>query len=159
MAKYTVSYSCGHTMSVQLYGPTQERYRKIAYYEGGICPECFRVKKEQEPPIAHYRVCNSGVEINVVNSYAIKDTLKARGYRYNPTFVATRAGIVDFLARPTPAWQRIIAVVDGQAEAEAELMWLQNEMGARLRGHIMMEGIIASIAEGRPDLVPKGIAP
>ena len=31
--KYTLTYSCGHTGTVQLYGKTEERERKIKYYE------------------------------------------------------------------------------------------------------------------------------
>ena len=41
--KYTLTYSCGHTGTVQLYGKTEERERKIKYYEEyGLCPECYK---------------------------------------------------------------------------------------------------------------------
>lgn len=44
--KYTVTYSCGHTGTVQLYGKTEERERKIKYYEEyGLCPECYKKQK------------------------------------------------------------------------------------------------------------------
>lgn len=47
--KYTVTYSCGHTGTVQLYGKTEERERKIKYYEEyGLCPECYKKQKQEE---------------------------------------------------------------------------------------------------------------
>ncbi len=40
MAKYTVTYKCGHTAEVQLYGKEAERQRKIKWYSTILCPEC-----------------------------------------------------------------------------------------------------------------------
>lgn len=40
MAKYTITYACGHTAEIQLYGKYDERERKIAYYKTIDCPEC-----------------------------------------------------------------------------------------------------------------------
>lgn len=38
--KYTVTCSCGHTTTLELYGPTADRERKIKWYETyGTCPE------------------------------------------------------------------------------------------------------------------------
>lgn len=49
MAKYEINYSCGHTATVQLYGPTKERERKIAWFEReGLCPECYAAQKDAE---------------------------------------------------------------------------------------------------------------
>ena len=45
--KYDVTYSCGHTGTVELYGKTSERESKIRWYETtAVCPECY--KKQQE---------------------------------------------------------------------------------------------------------------
>ena len=47
--KYTVNFSCGHTETIQLFGPTRERERKIAYFErSGICSECYREQRNIE---------------------------------------------------------------------------------------------------------------
>lgn len=47
--KYDVKFSCGHTCTIQLYGSTADRERKIAYYErAGTCPDCYREMKEME---------------------------------------------------------------------------------------------------------------
>lgn len=47
MAKYDVTYSCGHTATVELYGKHSDRDNKIAWMEReGICPECY--KRQQQ---------------------------------------------------------------------------------------------------------------
>lgn len=49
MAKYDVTYSCGHTATIQFYGPSAERERKIAWMEReGLCPECYREWQRDE---------------------------------------------------------------------------------------------------------------
>lgn len=40
MAKYTITYKCGHTAEVQLYGKESERQRKIEWYKTINCPQC-----------------------------------------------------------------------------------------------------------------------
>ena len=40
MAKYNVTYKCGHQETVQLFGKYNDRERKIAYYKTIDCPEC-----------------------------------------------------------------------------------------------------------------------
>ena len=42
-----VTFSCGHTGEVQLFGANKDRERKIKWYEeSALCPECY--KKQQE---------------------------------------------------------------------------------------------------------------
>ena len=49
MAKYDVTYSCGHSGVVSLVGPTRDRQRKLVWYAAaGLCPECYRATKEEE---------------------------------------------------------------------------------------------------------------
>lgn len=40
MAKYKVTYKCGHTAEVQLYGKEADRQNKIKWYSTILCPEC-----------------------------------------------------------------------------------------------------------------------
>ncbi len=47
MAKYTITYKCGHTAEVQLYGKHEERERKIKWYATINCPDC-EVKEQRE---------------------------------------------------------------------------------------------------------------
>ena len=49
MAKYDVTYTCGHTETVELFGKTSERERKIAWMEGNcLCPSCYKEKQQKE---------------------------------------------------------------------------------------------------------------
>lgn len=51
MAKYIITYKCGHTATVQLYGKHAERQRKIAWYATIDCPDCqaeYNRKKAEE---------------------------------------------------------------------------------------------------------------
>ena len=40
MAQYTITYECGHTGVVNLFGPHMERDKKIAWLQTQECPEC-----------------------------------------------------------------------------------------------------------------------
>ena len=45
MAKYDVTFSCGHTETVALYGPDVKRHRMIDFYEReGECSECAKAR-------------------------------------------------------------------------------------------------------------------
>lgn len=49
MAKYKVTFNCGHTETVELIGPGKERERKMwnmAHFR--MCSECYRKQKEEE---------------------------------------------------------------------------------------------------------------
>ena len=49
MAKYYVTYSCGHEGTVELFGKETDRQRKIEWYESeGLCPECYKALQEAE---------------------------------------------------------------------------------------------------------------
>ncbi len=49
MGKYGVTYSCGHEDLIELFGPYEDRQRKIQWLEeSGLCPACYRAKKEAE---------------------------------------------------------------------------------------------------------------
>lgn len=42
MAKYTVTHCCGHDETVQLYGRSYERRRRMEWLESLLCPDCQR---------------------------------------------------------------------------------------------------------------------
>ncbi len=46
MAWEEITWSCGHEVRKQLYGPHRERERFVAWAEErGICPDCYREQK------------------------------------------------------------------------------------------------------------------
>ncbi len=50
--KYEVNFSCGHTETTELFGPYEQRRRKIAWFEEcGICSKCYKERKEIENSI------------------------------------------------------------------------------------------------------------
>lgn len=48
--KYEVTYKCGHTGTVELFGKSADREAKLRWYEQHDCPECYMaaVKAERE---------------------------------------------------------------------------------------------------------------
>lgn len=47
MAKYRITYACGHTAEVQLYGKESKRERKIKWYNTIDCPDCENAKQKK----------------------------------------------------------------------------------------------------------------
>src|SRR5690554_156523 len=48
MAKYDVTYSCGHSDTIQLYGKTRDREWRLAREQEKLCPECWKKYREEE---------------------------------------------------------------------------------------------------------------
>lgn len=47
--KYEVTFSCGHTDTVELYGPTKDREWRINEYEShGLCPDCYQKDRAEK---------------------------------------------------------------------------------------------------------------
>lgn len=47
--KYTVTYSCGHAGTVELFGPERDRERKLEWYrDSAVCPECYAKQQAEE---------------------------------------------------------------------------------------------------------------
>ena len=49
MAKYTVNYKCGHEGTVQLFGKTSERERKLEWMsQTMLCSDCYKAEQERQ---------------------------------------------------------------------------------------------------------------
>jgi hypothetical protein len=47
--KVNITYSCGHQGTINVFGKSEERERKIKYFEEyGLCPDCYKVEKQKE---------------------------------------------------------------------------------------------------------------
>ncbi len=63
--KYQITASCGHTVTIDIYGSASERERKVAWYENNyICDECRESEKssgceEVEMSYAEYKTSYS----------------------------------------------------------------------------------------------------
>ena len=94
MAKYEVTFSCGHTGTVSLFGKNTDRENKLKWYEEqGLCPECYKAKKraaqEQEPLTLNVGLDlfdNSGCPFVFAftgNTMPVKDEIKKLRYRWD----------------------------------------------------------------------------
>lgn len=54
MAKYTITYKCGHTEEVKLFGSYAERERIINNYKACDCPDCRAKAAAQEATAKGY---------------------------------------------------------------------------------------------------------
>ena len=62
MAKYDITYSCGHTETVQLYGKHADREHYIAWAsEHKVCSECRKADREAEKAAAAERAKANGM--------------------------------------------------------------------------------------------------
>lgn len=48
MAKYDVTFACGHTATVELFGKSSDREWKLKRMAEGICPDCYKAQKEAD---------------------------------------------------------------------------------------------------------------
>mgnify|MGYP000844594219 CR=1 FL=1 len=48
MAKYTITYACGHQETIQLYGKSSDREWKMQSMQQRLCPACYKAAKKQE---------------------------------------------------------------------------------------------------------------
>jgi hypothetical protein len=52
MAQYAITYSCGHSGTVNLAGPVKGREAKLDWYRTAVCPECYRAQKVSDASAA-----------------------------------------------------------------------------------------------------------
>ena len=161
MAWTTINHSCGHTSTVQLYGPGKERDRTVAYRERGVCPQCWskskKIADEKAGPLITARVYGEGekrtLEIVFTRStYPIKDMLKARGYKFGEYTISR--GFLDLMARPDKGWAKTMRCSD--TATDAEIAWLAERITVdKWEAHIQdsISTMFASLTEGRPEMV------
>lgn len=134
MAKYTISYKCGHgSFEKQLYGKHTERERYMAWAEGTmLCPECYKAKMQAEDAAAEQvaSVHTSSIEpvliIKVAGKIdANKEALYALGFRWQ----RIDTGALAMLATKEPP--KSLAVIKTIDSAEHGKTWLA-DMRAKL---------------------------
>lgn len=131
MAKYTVTYSCGHEAVVELFGKVEERKKKIEYFEkNGLCRECYK-KKMEEAAKAEGLVFNASILPRVASSDGsyllnvwfsgdtkpLKDDIKAMGYKWGELETTTESMLSA--DRPSFFWNKVVKADDVKAEVEA----------------------------------------
>lgn len=136
MAKTQVTFSCGHTGTVELLGKYADRERKIKWFESeGLCPECYKASKrtEQEStPLTLVIDCDPYDQSIILhfdgNTMPAKDAIKAAGYKWDELNVGT-FGILNL--HITRAWQKSIKLDNLDAEIKS-----LSELNPQIRNNI-----------------------
>ena len=112
MAKYQVTFSCGHTQVVELFGKTSDRERKISWYErSGVCSDCYKAEQDAKRQ-ANIDVC-SALPALTGSDKQIAWATKIRADKYN-MFKGTR---FDYIKNETSAaWW-----IDHRDDVESEI--------------------------------------
>lgn len=148
MAKYSVTRSCGHTETVSLDGKVSERTRRLDWEATRTCLACY---KDSAPPPKLTAIVyppsqispsrddwQIRVRIAVINSYAVREQLKARGYRYE-----TDAHWRDALGLKTvPGWVKEVETTDVLEDEDRAL----RALGAEIRVRNEAGAILMSLA-------------
>lgn len=110
MAKYDVTYSCGHTGTVQLYGKNEDRARKIESYKRySLCPECYKKQKQEENEKLGLLICG------VVDSDLSEDgEIRGLGYSWR---VIDDTQILS-TSRPDMGWVKLVPYSSLEEEKE-----------------------------------------
>ena len=127
MAKYNITYSCGHEGTVQLFGKSEERERKIKYYEEfGLCTECYKKQKQEENAKLGFLIGGSVAdtlsekgEIQICLSFAgdtlpHKEEIKTLGYRWT----AVDASQMAYMHKPDMGWVKVVPYEHLEEEKE-----------------------------------------
>ena len=122
MAKYNITYSCGHEGTVQLFGKSEERERKIKYYEEfGLCTECYKKQKQEENAKLGFLIGGSVAdtlsgkgEIQICLSLPHKEEIKALGYRWT----AVDASQMAYMRKPDMGWVKVVPYEHLEEEKE-----------------------------------------
>jgi hypothetical protein len=152
VAKYGVTYSCGHSGEVTLFGPGKERDRKLEWLaREGSCRECFLATKKAEGPEVLLGRVGDLYELQVVESYDHREALKARGYRFSRDCHPRETNDLGklLLSGGRSGWVRRLP----EADARAEITWAVAQ-GWRTRAIGAIESCILAVVEGRPEMVP-----
>ncbi|GHE51153.1 hypothetical protein GCM10019059_07970 [Camelimonas fluminis] len=128
MAKYTAKFSCGHTETVELYGPEKDRSRKLAWMADKVCDACYKAAKAVEA--AGELPALEGSEKQVAWATEIRATIIAdlKAQRAAIGAIAQRmAGNAAAEAGIAAAY----AAMDAAAAKTAAAWWIDNRAAGR----------------------------
>lgn len=87
MGKYNVTFSCGHTETVTLYGPLANREKRIEWLtRNGVCTQCWKAEQPKARlSLAGKRPTEDTTTSILIarDSYELKDYLKSLGFHFN----------------------------------------------------------------------------
>lgn len=102
MAKYKLTYSCGHAGQLELYGKESERQNRLTWLaKAGLCPDCMAIKMaEQDKAAAEQakekgRLALHGSKKQVTWAYSIRERLMTELEDMMPKVLKDKAELLD----------------------------------------------------------------
>lgn len=101
MAKYDITYACGHTETVQLYGKSVDRQKEIARRENCLCKECWIAERRKADEAVIDSVKDSGL-VPLVGSpkqVAWAEGIRAKFFAEHGEKLAEGAAVNEYAAQ------------------------------------------------------------
>lgn len=119
MAKYDVTFSCGHTETIELLGKEKNRRSKIEFFEEkGLCSECYKKSLYKAPKAL------------IENSSMVIDFVKVDGYgnRKIPVAMKTPEGnrYVNYQIAEANEELKIKIPISEMTGSEKQIIWARN---------------------------------
>lgn len=129
MAKYEITFACGHTETKELYGKSADRERKISWMEKyGLCSECYKkqMQENQESRKTDNKLPDlEGSEKQIAWAEKIRDGVFLDWKNLGPQKDSRAEKFIDWLKSRTEArfW------IDNREKSIRELVkeWMENE--------------------------------
>lgn len=107
MAKYDVTYSCGHTDVVQLYGKNADRERELRKMSSRLCPDCYKKWVDKENAQQAAEILGelqlpelTGTEKQIAYAKSLRDAYIAE----DGAGKMSNAEVFDENGKPVPLW-------------------------------------------------------
>lgn len=131
--KYDVTFSCGHTGTVDLFGKSSERNKKIQYFEQfGVCKDCYNAQLREDAaktPFTYHVSVLPAIDDNTGkivlygwfdgDAFPHKEAIKALGGYYWQACKASDNMLS--MKRPPMCWGKVFLEDSLEAEVEKAL--------------------------------------
>lgn len=138
MAQWTITHSCGHEETHQLYGPGTDRSRKAAWLETTLCSECYRIElvARREAESAEAIASNADAGLSALTGSAKQiawaESIRARLIPAMREMLAAAIAAAPDDAN-VPEVQEIAARIEGETSAHQWIEWRDLEAGQLIR--------------------------
>lgn len=136
MAKYQVTFSCGHTEQKELVGKGKERESRIAYWgENGLCTDCYKAEQDAKRARENAEAAQKAEAVGRANLQGSeKQVAWANTIRENIMEVIERA-----VRKDTEGGQKVHEYLNSKTDAR---FWIDNR-DAKLN----LKGFVVNIAK------------
>lgn len=141
VAKYQATHTCGHAAEHNLFGPYEQRRRRLAQLEAGPCPECEQAKRETANAAANAAAAKAASEAGLPElagserQIAWAESIRAKAIAEAEGAIAATATTAERKAQVAPLLARLKAQdkaawwIDNRSATGVQL--LKNMAGVR----------------------------